>query len=205
MSAFLDFCYYVRRPLLDEAILSKIDSAVKRFHKYRQIFQITGVRSKGFNLPRMHSMMHYRHLIEEFGAPGGLCTSITESKHIVAVKEPYRRSNRYEALWQMLVTNQRLDKISAARFDFERRGMLTPRSKNDNMPGKIREERQPENADIQDHIIDDQDEQDTEEFVALENHSSTTEDLPVAHDAMLGDPCRYPSDIALAKVKGEHI
>ncbi|KAH7909624.1 hypothetical protein BJ138DRAFT_1197066, partial [Hygrophoropsis aurantiaca] len=47
-----------------------------------------------------------------------------ESKHIKAVKEPWRRSSRYEALSQMLRTNQRLDKLAASRVDFQSRGML---------------------------------------------------------------------------------
>ncbi|KZP05117.1 hypothetical protein FIBSPDRAFT_766326, partial [Athelia psychrophila] len=59
-----------------------------------------------------------------FGAPNGLCSSITETKHIRAVKEPWRRSSRFNALGQMLVTNQRLDKLAAMRVDFARRGML---------------------------------------------------------------------------------
>ena len=69
-------------------------------------------------------MKHYSTLIKMFGAPNGLCSSITESRHIKAVKEPWRRSNRYEALGQMLVTNQRLDKLAAARVDYSMRGML---------------------------------------------------------------------------------
>ncbi|KAF8953940.1 hypothetical protein BDZ97DRAFT_1678489, partial [Flammula alnicola] len=44
--------------------------------------------------------------VQEFGAPGGLCSSITESRHITAVKKPWRRSSRFEALGQMLITNQ---------------------------------------------------------------------------------------------------
>lgn len=77
-----------------------------------------------FSLPRQHSLNHYFLMIRLFGAPNGLCSSITESKHIKAVKEPWRRSSRYKALGQMLLTNQRLDKIAAARSDFEARGML---------------------------------------------------------------------------------
>jgi hypothetical protein len=78
-----------------------------------------------FSLPRQHSLCHYILLIRQFGAPNGLCSSITESKHIKAVKEPWRRSSRFRALGQMLLTNQRLDKLAAARADFEARGMLT--------------------------------------------------------------------------------
>ncbi|KAG1810404.1 uncharacterized protein HD556DRAFT_1428451 [Suillus plorans] len=46
------------------------------------------------------------------------------SKHIKAVKEPWRRSSRFDALRQMLLTNQCLDKLAAARIDFEAHGML---------------------------------------------------------------------------------
>jgi hypothetical protein len=75
-------------------------------------------------MPRQHSIMHYHALIRLFGAPNGLCSSITESKHIRAVKEPWRRSNCNEALGQILITNQRLDQLAAARTDFSQRGML---------------------------------------------------------------------------------
>ncbi|KAF9487601.1 hypothetical protein BDN71DRAFT_1436721 [Pleurotus eryngii] len=71
-----------------------------------------------------HSLIHYIHLIQEFGAPNGLCSSITESRHITAVKKPWRRSNRWEALGQMLTTNQRFDKLAALQADYESRGMI---------------------------------------------------------------------------------
>jgi hypothetical protein len=78
----------------------------------------------GFSLPRQHAIKHYPEHITSFGAPNGLCSSITENKHIKAVKKPYRRSNRFKALGQMIRTNQRLDKLAAARRDFQRRRML---------------------------------------------------------------------------------
>lgn len=70
-------------------------------------------------------MVHYHDNIKNFGSPNGLCSSITESKHITAVKRPWRRSNRYKALAQILKVNERLDKLTAARADFTARGMLT--------------------------------------------------------------------------------
>jgi hypothetical protein len=69
-------------------------------------------------------MVHYADLIRSFGAPNGICSSITEAKHIKAVKEPWRRSNRNHPLDQILEVNQRLDKLAAARVDFTERGML---------------------------------------------------------------------------------
>ncbi|KAI0371908.1 hypothetical protein BV20DRAFT_1065308, partial [Pilatotrama ljubarskyi] len=123
MRAFLEFCYIVRGAKHTEKTLSWMKDALQRFRRYRKIFE-DNVRPNGFSLPRQHSLEHFELHIRNFGAPYGLCSSITESKHIKAVKEPWRRSNRYEAIGQMLLTNQRLDKLAAARTDFEARGML---------------------------------------------------------------------------------
>lgn len=121
---FLDFCYIARRNIVDEPSLQAMEEALESFHRERYIFVTTGVRSDPISLPRQHSMVHYTSKIRKFGAPNGLCTSITESKHIKAVKEPWRRSNRFNALFQMLLANQRLDKLAAAKIDFLSRGML---------------------------------------------------------------------------------
>lgn len=126
-SAYLDFTYLVRRSNFDEHSLSLIKTALDRFYTYRPIFQETGVREPGpagFLLPRQHSMKHYLALIAEFGAPNGLCSSITESKHIRAIKDPWRSSSHNEPMKEMMMTNQRLDKLAAARVDFCQRGML---------------------------------------------------------------------------------
>jgi len=116
ISSFTDFCYLARRSILDEDTLDTMDHALAEFHTHREFFREAGVRPTGFSLPRQHSLTHYRQLVEAFGAPNGLCSSITESFHIKAVKEPWRRSNRHEPLGQMLVTNQRLDKLAAFRI-----------------------------------------------------------------------------------------
>lgn len=125
IAAFLEACYIARRDTLDEDDIAQFRTARSRFYEHRKVFKETGVRPDGFSLPRQHSLDHYDQHIMNFGAPNGLCTSITEAKHIKAVKEPWRRSNRFEPLGQMLLTNQRLDKLSAARADFAERGMLS--------------------------------------------------------------------------------
>lgn len=124
LRAFLKFCYIARRDVQDTESLQELQDALNRFYHYRHIFERSGVRAKGFNLPRQHSLIHYVKLIRAFGAPNGLCSSITESKHIKAIKEPWRRSSHYNALSQMLLTNQWLDKLAASRVDFESRRML---------------------------------------------------------------------------------
>ena len=122
--AFLEFAYLVRRNVHDQQSMKELGDALSRFHEYRSIFVKTGVRKENSTPPRQHSLIHYIKAIRAFGAPNGLCSSITESKHIKAIKEPWRRSNRYNAIGQMLVTNQRLDKLAASRSYFAERGML---------------------------------------------------------------------------------
>lgn len=125
ISNYIKFCYFARLDVHTEATLKEMEKTLAQFHQYREIFRQTGVRPDGFDsLPRQHSLKHQTTHIRNFGALNGLCTSIMESKHIKAVKEPWRRSSRYEALGQMLLTNQRLDKLAAARVDFTARGML---------------------------------------------------------------------------------
>lgn len=125
-AAFLDFCYIARRDVITEGSLEDLKLALQRFHQYRIVFSGTARADGpiGFSLPRQHSMVHYHENIKNFGAPNGLCSSITESKHIAAVKRPWRRSSRYKALSQILKTNERLDKLAAAKADFTARGML---------------------------------------------------------------------------------
>ncbi|KAF8801949.1 hypothetical protein BYT27DRAFT_7308890 [Phlegmacium glaucopus] len=53
-----------------------------------------------------------------------ICSSITESKHIKAVKEPWHCLSRNNPIGEMLRINQRLDKLAAAQVDFNKCGML---------------------------------------------------------------------------------
>ncbi|THH31395.1 hypothetical protein EUX98_g2771 [Antrodiella citrinella] len=115
MVALMDFCYLARRPSHDTLALQEMDAALARFHHYRPVFEELGVRPSGFALPRQHALVHYVRSIRLFGSPNGLCSSITESKHIVAVKKPWRRSNRHNPLGQIIRTITRLAKLAAIR------------------------------------------------------------------------------------------
>lgn len=122
--SFLDFCYLARRNIITSKGLAQMQEALNEFRHFREIFVVTGVRPNGFSLPRQHSIFHYPTQIRDFAAANDLCTPITESKHIEAVKRPWRSSNKHEPLNQMLLTNQRFDKMAAARVNFKDRGML---------------------------------------------------------------------------------
>ncbi|KAI5980694.1 hypothetical protein EDD15DRAFT_2392728 [Pisolithus albus] len=104
--AFLEFCYLVRRNILTEKDLDDLDEVLARFYRYREVFKTSGVVTS-FSLPQQHAMKHYQQLIQLF-----------------ARQTPYRCTNKYHALGQMLVINQRLDKLAASQADFESRSML---------------------------------------------------------------------------------
>lgn len=124
VAAFLDFCYIVRRNTICTDTLEKAASALRRFHRHRDVFIQSGVRPGTISLPRQHSLKHYLRSIELFGSPNGLCSSITESKHIPAVKKPWRSSSHFNALSQMLRTNQRMEKMHALRRIFVDKGLM---------------------------------------------------------------------------------
>ena len=123
--AFTDFCYIARRPSHDAFALQEMQAAIDRFHELRTVFEEVGVRPNGFSLPRQHSLHHYLRGIMLFGSPNGLCSSITESRHISAVKRPWRASGRNKfALFTILRTNVRRSKMAAIRAKFALKGML---------------------------------------------------------------------------------
>jgi hypothetical protein len=154
MAAFLDFCYIARQSQITATDLIKLEDALSRFHQEREIFIEEGIRTS-ISLPRQHSLKHYRNLIIMFGAPLGLCSSITESKHIKAVKEPWRRSSRCNALGQMLRINQRLDKMAALYDHLEKLGYLSgrPAGDDDEKPDVVVDLMDGDDAEIVDGLV----------------------------------------------------
>ena len=123
LRAFLEFCYITQSNVHDTWSLKELDDMLQHYHHYHEIF-ITSCVQTGFNLPRQHALIHYSKVICQFGTLNGLCSSITESKHIEAIKEPWQWSSCFDALCQMLITNECANKLAAARAGFKRWGML---------------------------------------------------------------------------------
>jgi hypothetical protein len=124
VASLLDFCYLARRSSHTTTTLQEMDTSLATFHHYREVFEDVGVCPDDFAIPRQHSLVHYTQNIRLFGAPTGLDSAITESKHIKAVKEPWRESNRCNAIDQMITKNSRLSQMAALQVEFARRGML---------------------------------------------------------------------------------
>ena len=124
IAVLLDFTYLARRSCHTSQDLRDMHATLSEFQRLRIIFEEVGIRPDGFSLPRQHALVHYVRSIQMFGSPNGLCSSITESRHITAVKRPWRRSNRRSPLGQMLKTLVRLSKLAALRVDLARHGVL---------------------------------------------------------------------------------
>ncbi|KAI5991334.1 hypothetical protein EDC04DRAFT_2531043, partial [Pisolithus marmoratus] len=117
--AFVEFCYVIQQNILTAKDLNNLDEVLAWFYWYCEVFKALGVVTT-FSLPQQHALKHYKQLIQLFGTPNGLCLSITELKHVKAVKKPYWHMNGYCALGQMLLINQCLDKLAASWVDFEK-------------------------------------------------------------------------------------
>lgn len=118
----MDACYIARRNVITGPDIRRLENCIKEFHNLRTIFTDAGVRTS-ISLPRQHALTHYPSSIINFGAPNGLCSSITESRHVKAVKKTWRRSSRFKALYQMLQTILRLEKMAALRLLFDHAGL----------------------------------------------------------------------------------
>lgn len=123
IASFIKICYIFRRNAITATALKAARNELSKFYELQKVFIDTGTRSH-CSLPRQHSLMHFIRAILDFGSPNGLCSSITESRHITAVKEPWRRSNRYEALSQMLTIINRMDKMLALRCALKLAGLM---------------------------------------------------------------------------------
>lgn len=123
LAALLGFCYIVCHLELGVQDLKVAKNALAAFHLHCKVF-CAKIRPTRFSLPHQHALCHYVQMIQDFGVPNGLCNSITESHHITVVKHPWHHSNHYNALGQMLLTIQCLDKLAAAQVFFVEQNML---------------------------------------------------------------------------------
>ena len=56
--AILDFLFLAQLPSHSTSMLTCLDDALTRFHNNKDVFVDLGIRNH-FNLPKIHSMLHY--------------------------------------------------------------------------------------------------------------------------------------------------
>jgi hypothetical protein len=84
VAAFMGTFYIAHWNAINSLSLKFLEDCVKTFHQLCSIFVDAGVPIS-LSLPRQHTLKHLYHAIHLFGSPNGLCSSITESKHITAI------------------------------------------------------------------------------------------------------------------------
>ncbi len=98
--AVLDFIYYSHLELHTDESLKKLEDSLHTFHAHKHIFVDDGIREH-FNIPKVHSMVHYAAMIRSHGVTGGYNTEASEQLHIDFAKRAYQASNRKGYIQQM--------------------------------------------------------------------------------------------------------
>ena len=112
--AILDFLYLAQLPSHNDETLQDLDDALATFHDNKSIFVDLGIR-EDFNLPKLHSLLHYTSSIKLFGTTDNYNTEYSERLHIDLAKDAYAATNHKDELAQMTIWLERKEKI--AQFD----------------------------------------------------------------------------------------
>ena len=108
--ALLDFLYLAQYPTHTSETLGLLRQSLRDFHANKHIFIELNIR-EDFNLPKLHSLVHYAESIEFFGTTDNYNTEYTERLHIDLAKDAYRATNHRNEYAQMTVWLERKEKI----------------------------------------------------------------------------------------------
>lgn len=84
----LDFIYYTQYQMHTDTTLARMQDALASFHANKNIFVDLGMREH-FNIPKIHSMLHYVEAIHQCGSANGFNTELPERLHIDFAKRAY--------------------------------------------------------------------------------------------------------------------
>jgi hypothetical protein len=108
--AILDFLYLAQYPIHTSETLVTLEHALDDFHDNLYIFEILGIRND-FNIPKLHFLVHYSHVIKLFGTTDNYNTEATEQLHIDFAKDAYQATNHKDEFVQMTKWLERQEKI----------------------------------------------------------------------------------------------
>ena len=108
--AVLDFLYYAHFESHSDDSLACLDAAWASFHHHKHVFIREGVREH-FNIPKLHSALHYALSIRKLGTTDGYNTEQSERLHIDYAKRGYAASNKKAYIRQMTVWLNRQEAV----------------------------------------------------------------------------------------------
>jgi hypothetical protein len=106
----LDFIYYAQYRTHTDETLAHMHAALTSFHASKRIFIDLRVHEH-FNIPKIHSMIHYIDAIRFLGTADGFNTELPERLHINLAKRAYHASNCCDYVMQMTTWLQRQESI----------------------------------------------------------------------------------------------
>jgi hypothetical protein len=109
--ALLDFLFLAQYESHTSDTLSVLEECLARFHENKQVFIDLEIR-ESFNLPKLHSLIHYASSIQLFGTTDNYNTEQTERLHIDLAKDAYRATNRKDEYSQMTKWLERQEKVT---------------------------------------------------------------------------------------------
>jgi hypothetical protein len=107
----LDFIYLAQYQSQDDQTLGYLQDALDTFHKHKDVFVQLGIRDH-FDIPKIHSLVHYIDSIRQFGATDNYNTEAFERLHIDLAKDAWRATNKREERPQMVAWLDRYEKVS---------------------------------------------------------------------------------------------
>ena len=88
----LDFLFLTQYQCHTSKTINQLQQALLAFHSHKAIFRDLGIREH-FNIPKLHSLMHYILSIHLFGTTDNYNTKQTKRLHIDFAKKAYRATN----------------------------------------------------------------------------------------------------------------
>ncbi len=110
--ALIDFIYLAQFPSHTTHTLRQLEDSLTKFHQNKDVFIDIGVR-ENFNIPKLHSLLHYGYSIGLFGTTDNYNTEQTERLHIDFTKDAYRATNRKDEYHQITTWVERREKVQA--------------------------------------------------------------------------------------------
>jgi hypothetical protein len=108
--ALLDFLFLAQLPSHSNSTIMRLDGALTRFHENKDVFIDLGV-CRHFNMPKIHSLIHYSTSIRLFGTTDNYNTEQTERLHIDTTKDAYDATNHKDEFGQMTTWVERREKV----------------------------------------------------------------------------------------------
>ncbi|KAH9974860.1 hypothetical protein BJV74DRAFT_879658 [Russula compacta] len=124
----LDFIFYAQYQSHTDVTLARMRDGLNMFHANKDIFVELGIRND-FNIPKLHSMLHYIESLCALGSADGYNTESPKRLHIDYAKEGYRAGNGSDYIAQMTLWLQQQEAVDrhTAYLDW----ISTSRSRNE--------------------------------------------------------------------------